>query len=78
MNGEKGIGGILPEEYRNKHAPPHWLPYILVADCDTSTAKAKDMGATVYAPPMTIDNSLRFSVLADPQGAVFALFTAMH
>jgi predicted enzyme related to lactoylglutathione lyase len=78
MNGESGIGGILPEDYRNKHAPPHWLPYILVADCDASTAKAKELGATIYAPPMTIENSLRFSVLADPQGAVFALFMAMH
>ena len=25
-------------------------------------------------PPMTVDKSLRFAVLADPQGAVFALF----
>ena len=78
LNGESGIGGILPEEYRNNHAPPHWMPYILVSDCDASTAKAKDLGATIYAPPTTVGESLRFSVLADPQGAVFALSTAFR
>jgi predicted enzyme related to lactoylglutathione lyase len=29
-------------------------------------------------PPTSIDKSLRFSVLADPQGAVFALTTAFQ
>jgi predicted enzyme related to lactoylglutathione lyase len=73
-NGDSYIGGILPEPYRNKHAPPHWLIYFLVADCDASTERAKELGARVFVPPMSVDNSLRFSVLADPQGAVFALF----
>jgi predicted enzyme related to lactoylglutathione lyase len=73
-NGEAYIGGILPDSHRNQHAPPHWLIYFLVADCDASTAKATEIGARVYAPPMSIENNLRFSVLADPQGATFAFF----
>lgn len=73
-NGDKGIGGILPESHRNKHAPPHWLIYFQVADCDASTAKAKELGARAYVEPMSISDTVRFSVLADPQGAVFALF----
>jgi uncharacterized protein len=77
QNGDEYIGGIPPESDRNKHAPPHWLIYFLVADCDASTAKAKELDARVYAPPMTIDNSLRLSVIADPQGAVFSLFTSV-
>jgi predicted enzyme related to lactoylglutathione lyase len=78
MNGKRGIGGILPESYRNKNAPPHWLPYFLAADCEASTTKAQELGGRVYVPPTTIENSLRFSVIADPQGAVFALFMPLH
>ena len=76
VNAGKGIGGILPESHRNKHAPPHWLLYFLAADCDAMTAKAQELGARVYAAPMTVGESVRFSVLADPQGAVFALFSS--
>ena len=75
QNGEEYIGGIPPASERNQNAPPHWLIYFLVADCDASTAQAKQLGGRVYVPPMTIENSLRFSVIADPQGAAFALFT---
>jgi uncharacterized protein len=73
-NGDKHIGGIPPAEYRNPNAPPHWLPYFLVENCDSSTDKAKAAGAKVYVPPMSIENVGRWSVIADPQGAVFALF----
>ena len=74
QNGEQHIGGILPDDYRDKQAPPHWLPYFLVKDCEASTAKAKELGAKVYLPTTSIEGGLRYSVLADPQGAVFALF----
>jgi uncharacterized protein len=73
-NGEEFIGGIPPKEQRDPNAPPHWLIYILVSDCDASTAKAKELGARIYAGPMTIEKVGRITVLADPQGAVFALF----
>ncbi len=73
-NGETFIGGVPPEAHRNKHAPPHWLIYFQVADCDASTVKAAELGAQVYVPPMSIGAGLRYSVAADPQGAVFALF----
>jgi len=78
MNGEKMIGGVPSAAERNPHAPPHWLLYFLVSDCDASTAKAKELGATVYLPPTSPDKGLRLSVVADPQGAAFALFTQQH
>jgi predicted enzyme related to lactoylglutathione lyase len=77
-NGDKYIGGVPPAEQRNPSAPPHWLSYIMVKDCDASTAKAKDGGAKVYAGPMSMEGVGRWSVLADPQGAVFALFQSAH
>lgn len=73
-NGEEFIGGIPPATSRNPNAPPHWLAYFLVSDCDGSAAKAKELGAILYLPPMTMENVGRIAVVADPQGAVFALF----
>jgi predicted enzyme related to lactoylglutathione lyase len=73
-NGEQFIGGIPPAAHRNPNTPPHWLSYFQVADCDASTAKAKELGATVYMGPMTMEGVGRWSVVADPQGAVLALF----
>jgi uncharacterized protein len=77
-NGEDFIGGVQSASERDPHTPPHWLPYFLVADCDASTEKAKELGATIYLQPINIDPTLRFSIVADPQGAVFALFTSQH
>ncbi len=77
-NGEQYIGGIPPAEHRNPNAPPHWLLYFLVKDCDASTAKAREIGAKVYMEPMSMEGVGRWSVVADPQGAVFSLFQPAH
>jgi uncharacterized protein len=73
-NGDQFIGGIPPTAHRDAKIPPHWLLYFQVADVDASAAKAKQLGATVRLAPMTMENVGRFAVLADPQGAVFAIF----
>jgi predicted enzyme related to lactoylglutathione lyase len=67
------IGGIPPQGPQHG-APSHWLLYFQTSDCDGTTQKAEQHGARIYAPPMSIPGAGRFSVLADPQGAVFALF----
>lgn len=70
------IGGVmeLPEEASAAGAPPHWLAYIGTPDVDATTARAADLGATVLVAPQDIPTVGRFSVLADPDGAVFATF----
>src|SRR5207245_1633998 len=70
-NGEEFIGGIPADGQRNPNAPPHWMAYFLVADCDASTAKATELGANIYMAPMTMEGVGRMSVVADPQGWVF-------
>ena len=72
---EKGIAGIKPSSMHRPGVPPHWTPYFMVADADATTATAQAQGAKVYAAPMNVDKSLRIAVLADPQGAVFSLFS---
>jgi hypothetical protein len=76
-NGENFIGGIPPAKHRQPGMPPHWLLYFQVASCDESAAKAKVTGASLYVEPMSIEKVGRMAVVADPQGAVFALFQAL-
>jgi uncharacterized protein len=77
-NGAQGIGGLPEPRTLPPGVPAHWLAYILSPDCEAQTAQAQSLGARVIVPVMTIENQLKFSVLADPQGAVFALFTPAH
>lgn len=73
-NGEHFIGGIPPAAHRQPGVPPHWLAYFWVDDVDASAAKAKQLGANLYLAPMTVEGVGRMAVIADPQGAVFAIF----
>lgn len=75
--GERPIGGVmdLPEEAKAGGAPPHWLPYVGTPDVDATVARATELGGSVYVPPTDIPEVGRFAVLADPQGAVFAVFS---
>jgi predicted enzyme related to lactoylglutathione lyase len=77
-NGEQFIGGIPPAAHRNPNAPPHWMIYFQVEDCDASTAKAKELGANVFMGPMTMEGVGRMAIMADPQTATFALFQPMR
>jgi len=73
-NGESFIGGIPPASQRNPNAPPHWVIYFMKQDCDATTATAASLGARTLAGPMTIEGVGRIAVIADPQGAIFALY----
>ena len=53
--------------------PPNWLPYFRVEDCDATAQKAKSSGGKLMVPPQDIPNVGRFSVIGDPQGAMFAI-----
>jgi hypothetical protein len=75
-NGEKFIGGIPPANFLGPNVPPHWLLYFLVSNCDETAAKAQELGAKTHLAPMTMEKVGRMAILADPQGAVFALYQA--
>jgi predicted enzyme related to lactoylglutathione lyase len=65
-------GGLM--QSTGTEAPPMWLPYVNVADCDAAVAKAQELGSrAVVMPPTDIPGIGRFSVLLDPQGAAVAL-----
>jgi predicted enzyme related to lactoylglutathione lyase len=70
------LGGVmkLPEDAAKMGTPPHWMGDIQVADVDATAAKCAQLGGKVYHAPSDIPTVGRFAVLADPQGAVFAVF----
>jgi uncharacterized protein len=53
--------------------PAMWVPYVAVADCDATAAKAKSLGAQVIVAPQDIPNVGRFATFIDPQGAMLAV-----
>lgn len=75
--GEKPIGGLmeLPEQARKGGAPPHWMGYVGVEDVAATAAEAAQLGACALVPATDIPGAGTFAVLADPQGAVFALYS---
>ncbi|HYL09620.1 MAG TPA: VOC family protein [Candidatus Acidoferrales bacterium] len=75
-NGEEFIGGIPPAGQSQPGTPAQWTAYFTVSDCDATATKAKQHGAKLYMPPMDFEDVGRMSILADPQGATFAIFKA--
>jgi predicted enzyme related to lactoylglutathione lyase len=68
------IGGMMtiPKEWGP--VPPNWLVYFASDDVDATAAKAAKSGGKAIVPPTDIPDMGRFAVLADPQGAVFAVY----
>ena len=56
--------------------PASWQIHYAVDKCDTMVDQAKALGAQVFVPPSDIPDIGRFAVMADPQGAAFALVGA--
>ena len=68
--GGKGRGGVF--QATDKSVPTQWVPYVGVADCDATVAKAAQLGATVCMSAMDIANVGRVAAVVDPQGATIA------
>lgn len=75
-NGEKQIAGFAPK-MGDDPSPEGWIGYVHVADVDAAAAAAKAHGATVVVPPSDIPDVGRFSLLADPQGAMITAFKSL-
>ena len=70
------VGGLMPipEEARAMGARPAWNGYVLVDDVDVYTERVKAAGGAIHHAPEDTPGVGRFSVAADPHGAVFILF----
>jgi predicted enzyme related to lactoylglutathione lyase len=74
--GGKPVAAISPQPQQQREAglPPVWNSYITVADADQAAARAGEIGGTVHAPPFDVFDAGRMAVIADPQGAYFAIW----
>lgn len=74
-NGDKAVAGMMGMDAK-AGVPPHWLPYISVANLEAAVARAGGLGAKVLHPHLSMEHIGRWAVVADPQGGVFSPFQA--
>ncbi|WP_371496420.1 VOC family protein [Kitasatospora sp. NBC_00374] len=72
---EASFGGIAP--LQDDHQPPHWLPYVEVADVDAVVERTQGTGGSVVMPATDAPGIGRMAWLADPFGARFAAITSV-
>jgi predicted enzyme related to lactoylglutathione lyase len=74
----KDVGALYKQmdDQVSQGVPPNWLSYVSVTSADESTAKAKELGATVLKDAFDVMTVGRMSVIQDPTGAVFATWQA--
>src|SRR5205809_423388 len=71
--GGKRVAAIAPQpqQQREMGIPPVWNSYVSVESADAAAGRAKELGATVHAPPFDVMQAGRMAVIQDPQGAFF-------
>jgi uncharacterized protein len=73
QNGDKSNGGIRALSPQEHGIPPNWTPYFGVVSSDETSSRVEELGGKVLMPTMRVPAGA-FTVLADPQGAVFQIF----
>lgn len=68
---DKGRAGLF--KAMDASMPTMWTPYVCVADCDATVAKATSLEATVCVPATDIPGVGRLAMFNDPQGASIAI-----
>jgi predicted enzyme related to lactoylglutathione lyase len=65
---EDAVAWLMPMD--DEHASPHWNITFAVDDADLAAARTAELGGKVLMPP-TDAPFARYTVVSDPQGAVF-------
>jgi predicted enzyme related to lactoylglutathione lyase len=76
INHDMQAGGMMKMPPHAGQAPPHWLVYFSVEDCDGRVAATRQLSGNALVPPTDVPGVGRFAVLQDPQGAVFGILRA--
>jgi predicted enzyme related to lactoylglutathione lyase len=63
-----------PQQQRDAGVPPVWNSYVTVENADAVADRARELGATVHAPPFDVMEAGRMAAIQDPQGAYFLLW----
>src|SRR5499427_384720 len=78
VGGGRPMGGlmVLAGDATATGTPPSWLTYIGTGDVDETARKAESLGGKIIKSPAPVPDGGRFAILQDPQGAVFAIYSA--
>jgi predicted enzyme related to lactoylglutathione lyase len=77
MLGDRAIGGLFQRDIpANEHRQSAWLAYFAALDADAAVELALQHGGKLLFAPRSFPNRGREAVLADPQGAVFAVLAS--
>ena len=68
------VGMMAKPPHMPPDMPSFWLPYFMVTDVDATAASATSLGGKTHFGPQDIPGTGRFAIIADPQGAAFAVF----
>jgi predicted enzyme related to lactoylglutathione lyase len=75
--GDRPVGGLVQRTIpTGEHRQPAWLTFIAVRDVDAARRIAMSHGAKSVSEPKTYAGRGRQAVLADPDGAVFAILAS--
>ena len=69
----ESAAGVCHARGENADLPPQWLMYIIVENLDASIAACHANGGRIIREPRGLAGG-RFAVIADPAGAVTALY----
>lgn len=75
-NGEPVAGLIHHPFHEGARGQPYWLPFVAVQNVDAAGRMAVDGGGKIIVAPHTYAARGRQAVLADPQGAPFAVIAS--
>jgi hypothetical protein len=75
LAGESIGGGMEMNPMVPAEVPSYWMVYFGARDVDKEHKKAVDLGAKEMVPPSDFPGG-RFSILSDPQGAMFGLLSS--
>ena len=64
-------GGEAPPE---QPMPPAWMPYITVADVETTASAVEGSGGSTLMPPLEVMDAGKMAIFSDPTGAPIAVW----
>ena len=73
INAGRRNGGVREQTEAERGVPPSWLPYFTIESADEAARHAEQLGGRTLQPITEIHIG-SFAVIADEQGAAFAVF----
>jgi uncharacterized protein len=75
--GQDPVAGICHKRGNNSNVPSGWIIYVTVEDVDQSAKTCVRLGGKIMDGPRNYGPTGKFCIIADPSGAVSALYSDM-